>query len=179
MVSVYTVLYVLLLFSELSSHLVTEAMPAYKVEDGVNEQDGLGLMAGDEPMTEPAVVPAAVPPVYRRNHVTDNNARDEDGSPKIYILSVSVSSPSLKTSASLSMFKKLLLTQNFLKSRGFVRESGEFLLEQQRRSPILVTIYCICKIWHIYCQWDVVLFILSVKSELKCWLPASWFKKLS
>ncbi|XP_036977038.1 pro-MCH [Acanthopagrus latus] len=87
MVSVYTVLYVLLLFSELSSHLVTEAMPAYKVEDGVNEQDGLGLMAGDEPMTEPAVVPAAVPPVYRRNHVTDNNARDEDGSPKIYILS--------------------------------------------------------------------------------------------
>ena len=142
MVSVYTVLYVLLLFSELSSHLVTEAMPAYKVEDGVNEQDGLGLMAGDEPMTEPAVVPAAVPPVYRRNHVTDNNARDEDGSPKIYILSVSVSSPSLKTSASLSMFKKLLLTQNFC----FVRESGEFLLEQQRRSPILVTIYCICKI---------------------------------
>ncbi|KAM8739847.1 pro-MCH [Acanthopagrus schlegelii] len=83
MVSVYTVLYVLLLFSELSSHLVTEATPAYKVEDGVNEQDGLGLMAGDEPMTEPAVVP----PVYRRNHVTDNNARDEDGSPKIYILS--------------------------------------------------------------------------------------------
>ncbi|XP_030296400.1 pro-MCH [Sparus aurata] len=88
MVSVYTVLYALLLFSELSSHLVAVAMPAYKVEDGVNEQDGLGLMAGDEPMTEPVVVPAMVPPpVYRRNHVLDNNVRDEDGSPKIYILS--------------------------------------------------------------------------------------------
>ncbi|XP_073337227.1 pro-MCH [Pagrus major] len=83
MVSVYTVLYALLLFSELSSHLVAVAMPAYKVEDGVNEQDGLGLIAGDEPMAEPAVVP----PAYRRNHVLDNNARDEDGSPKIYVLS--------------------------------------------------------------------------------------------
>lgn len=111
MVSVYTVLYALLLFSELSSHLVAVAMPAYKVEDGVNEQDGLGLMAGDEPMTEPVVVPAMVPPVYRRNHVLDNNVRDEDGSPKIYILSVSVSSPSLKTFASLSMFKKSRITK--------------------------------------------------------------------
>lgn len=112
MVSVYTVLYALLLFSELSSHLVAVAMPAYKVEDGVNEQDGLGLMAGDEPMTEPVVVPAMVPPpVYRRNHVLDNNVRDEDGSPKIYILSVSVSSPSLKTFASLSMFKESRITK--------------------------------------------------------------------
>lgn len=114
MVSVYTVLYALLLFSELSSHLVAVAMPAYKVENGVNEQDGLGLMAGDEPMTEPVVVPAMVPPVYRRNHVLDNNVRDEDGSPKIYILSVSVSSPSLKTFASLSMFKKSRITKKTL-----------------------------------------------------------------
>lgn len=114
MVSVYTILYALLLFSELSSHLVAVAMPAYKVEDGVNEQDGLGLMAGDEPMTEPVVVPAMVPPVYRRNHVLDNNVRDEDGSPKIYILSVSVSSPSLKTFASLSMFKKSRITKKTL-----------------------------------------------------------------
>ncbi|XP_038595065.1 pro-MCH [Micropterus salmoides] len=83
MMSVCSVLYTLVLFSELSSHLVTVAMPATKVEDGITEQDGLGLFLGDEPMTEPAVVP----PVYRRNRVLDNNVNDEDGSPKMIIVS--------------------------------------------------------------------------------------------
>ncbi|XP_034081881.1 pro-MCH isoform X2 [Gymnodraco acuticeps] len=54
-------------------------MPAAK--DGAMEQDGLFLE--DEPMTEPALVPAA----YRRNFVLDTNKRDEDGSSKIIIFS--------------------------------------------------------------------------------------------
>ncbi|XP_078098927.1 pro-MCH [Sander vitreus] len=81
MISVYSVLYTLVLFSELSSHLVTVAMPATKGEDGVTEQDGLFL--GDESMTEPAGVPLS----YRRNLMLDTNAMDEDGSPKIIIVS--------------------------------------------------------------------------------------------
>ncbi|XP_054480947.1 pro-MCH [Anoplopoma fimbria] len=81
MISVYSVLYTLVLFSELSSHSVTVAMPASKVEDGVPEQDGLFL--GVEPVAEPAVVPSA----YRRNLVMDTNARDEDGGPRIIIVS--------------------------------------------------------------------------------------------
>ncbi|XP_019132407.1 pro-MCH isoform X2 [Larimichthys crocea] len=69
MMSIYSVLYTLVLFSELSSHLVTVAMPANKVGDGIIEQDGRGLLLEDEPMLEPVVVP----PVYRRNFVLDNN----------------------------------------------------------------------------------------------------------
>lgn len=86
MMSIYSVLYTLVLFSELSSHLVTVAMPANKVGDGIIEQDARGLLLEDEPMLEPVVVP----PVYRRNFVLDNNVSNEDGSPEIIIVSVSV-----------------------------------------------------------------------------------------
>ncbi|XP_032361569.1 pro-MCH [Etheostoma spectabile] len=81
MISVYSVLYTLVLFSELSSHLVTVAMPAAKGDEGATEQNGLFL--GDESMTELAGVPLS----YRRNLLLDTNARDEDGSPKILIVS--------------------------------------------------------------------------------------------
>lgn len=99
MMSVYSVLYTLVLFSELSSHLVTVAMPATKVEDAITEQDGLGLLLGDEPMTDAAMVP----PVYRRSRLMDN-ARDEDGIPKI-IISVSFTLQLFKTFLSLKLFK--------------------------------------------------------------------------
>ncbi|XP_051248920.1 pro-MCH [Dicentrarchus labrax] len=82
MISVYSVLYTLVLFSELSSHLVTVAMPASQVEDSVPEQEGLGLLLGDQPMTEPALIPS----VYRRSRVMDDNS-EEDGNPKIIIVS--------------------------------------------------------------------------------------------
>ena len=93
MISIYSVLFTLVLFSELN-HLVTVAMPASKMEDGVTEQDGLGLILGDKPMTEHAVVP----PMYRRHLVLDNNISDDDGNPKIIIVSVSVPSSNDKGS---------------------------------------------------------------------------------
>ncbi|XP_047431745.1 pro-MCH [Mugil cephalus] len=84
MMSVHSVLFALVLFSELSSRCVTTAMPASKVDDGATEQEGLASMLGeDEPMTDPALGSA----VYRRNIVLDGNARDEDGSPKIIVIS--------------------------------------------------------------------------------------------
>ncbi|KAG7225580.1 hypothetical protein INR49_004986, partial [Caranx melampygus] len=83
MISVYSVLFTLVLFSELSSHLVTAAIPANKLEDGVIEQDGLGSLLGNEPLTEHAMAP----PVYRRRLVVDNDDRDEDRNPKIIVLS--------------------------------------------------------------------------------------------
>ncbi len=86
MISVYSFLYTFVLVSTLSSHLVTVAMPATKIDDGVTEQDGIDLLAGDEPMSELAVVPS----VYRRSLVLDNNMRDEDENPKIIVVSVSV-----------------------------------------------------------------------------------------
>ena len=102
MISIYSVLFTLVLFSELN-HLVTVAMPASKMEDGVTEQDGLGLILGDKPMTEHAVVP----PMYRRHLVLDNNISDDDGNPKIIIVSVSVPSSNDKGSKGLA-FKPLI-----------------------------------------------------------------------
>ncbi|XP_068995929.1 pro-MCH [Embiotoca jacksoni] len=78
MMSVYSVLFTLVLFAELSSHRVTVAMPATKVEDGIMEQEGLGLIPGDEPLTEPDVIHQ----MYRRNLVLE-----EDANPKIIVIS--------------------------------------------------------------------------------------------
>uniref|UniRef100_A0A3Q4HC90 Pro-MCH 2-like n=1 Tax=Neolamprologus brichardi TaxID=32507 RepID=A0A3Q4HC90_NEOBR len=76
MISVYSVFLTLLLFTELSSHSVTVAMPATNAEDGTTEEDGLGLILGDESISEPAVIP----PVFRQRRI-----RDEDGNPTIII----------------------------------------------------------------------------------------------
>lgn len=83
MLSVYSVLFTLMLFSELSSHLVTVAMPATKIEDSLTEQDALGSFLGDELMSEPVVVA----PLHRQSLLLDN-VGDEDGNSKI-IVSVS------------------------------------------------------------------------------------------
>uniref|UniRef100_A0A3Q3BVG5 Pro-MCH 2-like n=1 Tax=Haplochromis burtoni TaxID=8153 RepID=A0A3Q3BVG5_HAPBU len=76
MISVYSVFLTLLLFTELSSHSVTVAMPATNAEDGTTEEDSLGLILGDKSISEPAVIP----PVFRQRRI-----RDEDGNPTIII----------------------------------------------------------------------------------------------
>lgn len=72
MMSASCFLYTLVLFSGLSSRSVTAA---------ILEDEGLGLLLGDEP--------AAAPPVYRRMDVQDSSPRD--GRSKIIVVSVSVS----------------------------------------------------------------------------------------
>lgn len=89
MISARSVFYTLVLFSELSSHLVTVAMPPAKVED-----EGLGLILGDEP--------AVVPPIYRRMDAQDSSPRD--GRSKVIVVSVSVTFDLLKTSLSAGLF---------------------------------------------------------------------------
>ena len=83
MISVCSFLFTLVLFSELSSHSVTVAIPSAKVEDGMTEQDG--PLLGDEPLAEHAVIPR----LYRRNFVLDNSVSDEDVIPKIIMVPVS------------------------------------------------------------------------------------------
>nr|BBO15486.1 melanin concentrating hormone 2 [Pseudopleuronectes yokohamae] len=83
MISVSSIVFTLVLFSELNSPLVTVASPTTKGEDGVIEQDGLSSFLGDEPMMEQAMVP----PVYRGSLLLDNSIRDEEGNPKIFIFS--------------------------------------------------------------------------------------------
>ncbi|XP_060886200.1 pro-MCH [Labrus mixtus] len=82
MISLYSLLYTLVLFSELSGLSATAALPAAKAEDNAAEQYGLGLLLRDEPMAERAAVPQA----YRRS-VPDNNVEDEEESPKIIFVS--------------------------------------------------------------------------------------------
>lgn len=83
MISACSFLSTLVLLSELSGHLLTVAMPAAKdANDGAMEQDGLGMILGDEVAVEAA---GALPP-YRRS----NSLKDEDQRPKIIIVSVSV-----------------------------------------------------------------------------------------
>lgn len=86
MISLCSFLYSLMLFSELSSHLVTATIPI-KAEDSIIEQDGLGLILEDEPTV---AEPAAVPPVYRRSQVPDNSMRDGGRRSKVIVVSVSV-----------------------------------------------------------------------------------------
>ncbi|XP_030006065.1 pro-MCH isoform X2 [Sphaeramia orbicularis] len=78
MISVYSVLFTLVLFSELNNHLVTVAMPANKIE--ATDQDGLDLSLSDEPMTERALGSP------RRSLILDNNIRDEEGNPKVIFI---------------------------------------------------------------------------------------------
>ncbi|KAK2859168.1 hypothetical protein Q5P01_003788 [Channa striata] len=78
MISVYSLLFSLVLFSELNSHLVTVAMPTTKIEDGSSEQGVMGSLWRDESMSESAV------PLYRRTLVLDD-VKDEDGSPRVLV----------------------------------------------------------------------------------------------
>lgn len=89
MISAGSFLYTLVLFSGLSSRSVTVAMPAANIED-----EGLGLLLGDEP--------AAVPPVYRRMDVQDSSPRD--GRSKIIVVSVSVAFDLLQSGLSAGLF---------------------------------------------------------------------------
>ncbi|XP_068162967.1 pro-MCH isoform X2 [Antennarius striatus] len=82
MISVHSVLFALVLFSEMNSHFAA-AVPATIIEDDMADKDGLGLILRDDPMTELAVVPL----MYRRNHALDNSLRDEDGSRKVITVS--------------------------------------------------------------------------------------------
>ncbi|XP_068442980.1 pro-MCH [Clinocottus analis] len=81
MISVYSALCTLVLLSELSGRSVAIAVPASKVEDGAQEQNGFFL--GAEPLTELAGIPLG----YGQNLVLDANERDEGGSPKILFVS--------------------------------------------------------------------------------------------
>ncbi|XP_040030584.1 pro-MCH [Gasterosteus aculeatus] len=77
MISVYSVLYTLALFSELSG-----AVPASEAaEDGALERGGFFL--GDDSMGEPGVIS----PGYRQRLALDADAREEDGGPKIIFVS--------------------------------------------------------------------------------------------
>uniref|UniRef100_A0A3Q3MF23 Pro-melanin-concentrating hormone n=1 Tax=Mastacembelus armatus TaxID=205130 RepID=A0A3Q3MF23_9TELE len=68
MTTVFSVLFTLILFSDMSSHFLTIAMPATKVDDGRTDQDSLGFLLGDEPMTEPVLVPRVYRQTIWANH---------------------------------------------------------------------------------------------------------------
>ncbi|XP_054876326.1 pro-MCH [Poeciliopsis prolifica] len=70
--SICSLLFALMLFSEMNSHLVTVALPS---EDGAAEQEGLDSFLAEDDVTEHALVPLT----YRRS-LTD------DGTSKIIVI---------------------------------------------------------------------------------------------
>lgn len=83
MISACSFISTLVLLSELSGHLLTVAMPTTKDanDDGAMEEDGLGLILGNEAAVEAAAAPLS----YRRS----NSLKNEDQRAKIIIVSVS------------------------------------------------------------------------------------------
>ena len=81
MISVYSVVFSLVLFSELSSHSVSSAIPAGKLDDDRTETDSMAsVLDVEEGIQDPLRV-------YTRTLFLDNKL--EDGNPKIILVSVS------------------------------------------------------------------------------------------
>lgn len=82
--SVFSVLFIIVLFSGLNSHSVTVAKLSTKAEDVSTDQEGLDSILGDETMAESLLVPT----MYRQSMMLDSNMK-EDRAPKVIIISVS------------------------------------------------------------------------------------------
>uniref|UniRef100_A0A667ZPT1 Pro-MCH 2-like n=1 Tax=Myripristis murdjan TaxID=586833 RepID=A0A667ZPT1_9TELE len=83
MISVYSVLFALVLLSGLSGRSVTVGVPASKLDDGRTEQESLGSLLDDEAMKEDSMGP----PLFRRSLIVESKVGDEDGKPKFIIFS--------------------------------------------------------------------------------------------
>ncbi|XP_041832838.1 pro-MCH [Melanotaenia boesemani] len=134
MISTYSILFTLVLCSELNSHLVTVAMPSAKIEDDTTDQEGFDSIVGEESMTEPAVVP----PVYRRSFTLDNNMRD-DGTPKIVIL---LSDTRLKAQRAHGLNSVLTRRHPLLTDRSLSHTLGEPNSKIDRRNTDLDMLRC-------------------------------------
>lgn len=64
-------------------------------------------------------------------------------------------------------FKKCLPMQHLPKWSDFSGEIRDFIHGGQKKSPILVTVYCICKSWHVYRHFNVIFLCkFAVNSEV-------------
>ncbi|XP_004083313.1 pro-MCH 2-like [Oryzias latipes] len=79
MMSAFSVLVTLVLFSELNSRLI--ALPSSKAEDAA-DQDGLDSVLDDESVMKAAMIR----PTYRWSLMLDNNVKDEE-SPQLVVIS--------------------------------------------------------------------------------------------
>lgn len=84
MISACSVLFTLVLFSELNGRLVTVALPSSSAEDAAADRVGLDGVLDDDSMLKPAIIR----PTYRRSLTLDDNVKDEE-SPQLVIISVS------------------------------------------------------------------------------------------
>ncbi|CAG5927380.1 unnamed protein product [Menidia menidia] len=133
MISVYSVVVTLVLFSELGSRLVTVAMPSTKADDGAAEQDSVDSILADVPVSELA----AVPQVYRRTLALDTNGRD-DGTPKIVVL---LSDPRLKGQSVRGLSSALARNHPLLTDRS-LSSPGVSSLKVDRRDTDLDMLRC-------------------------------------
>ncbi|KAJ0057029.1 hypothetical protein NL108_000862 [Boleophthalmus pectinirostris] len=81
--SLFSVLFTLVLFSELSSQWVAIASPASNAGDSTNEQEALDLMLNDQTISEPALAFL----MHRSSTGLGTNIRDDKGTPQVNMLS--------------------------------------------------------------------------------------------
>ncbi|XP_026182236.1 pro-MCH [Mastacembelus armatus] len=133
MTTVFSVLFTLILFSDMSSHFLTIAMPATKVDDGRTDQDSLGFLLGDEPMTEPVLVPR----VYRQSLMLDNNVRDEDKNTRLIMPDMRLRGHSIRGMNPAFIGKLPLLTDQSLR-----HIPDEYSLKVDRRDTDIDILRC-------------------------------------
>ncbi|KAM6895749.1 pro-MCH [Xenentodon cancila] len=134
MISVYSILITIVLFSEMNRHLAVEAMSSTKLEDGATEQDGLDSLLGDELMADPVLVR----PMERRSFALDDNVRDDEN-PKFIVLS----DTKLKGHRSVRGLNSIFTRSHpLLTDQSLSRPPGEFSLKMDRRDTDLDMLRC-------------------------------------
>ncbi|KAM4615669.1 pro-MCH [Polymixia lowei] len=133
MISVYSVLFALVLFSEFSGRSVTVAMPAGKL-DGKTDQESFSVLLGDGDMTDPALGPS----LNRRSLILDNKLGDEDGNPRIII----VSDMGLKRHSVRGLNPAFARGLPLLTAQSSDHTSGEYGLKLDRRETDLDMLRC-------------------------------------
>nr|XP_023831908.1 pro-MCH 1-like [Salvelinus alpinus] len=153
MISLYSVIFTLVLFSEFNTRSVVLAVPTGKLDEGRTEQESLLSILGEDTMSDNALAA----PRFRREPVLDNGLGDEEDNTKIIILSVSIflhpcpssyQSPSVPQDIGLKGHTRRGMNTAFsralpvLPDRGTDHSPAEYSLKVERREADLEMLRC-------------------------------------
>uniref|UniRef100_A0A4W5LZT6 Pro-melanin-concentrating hormone n=1 Tax=Hucho hucho TaxID=62062 RepID=A0A4W5LZT6_9TELE len=134
MISLYSVIFTLVLFSEFNTRSVVLAEPTGKLDEGRTEQESLRLILGEDTMSDNALAA----PRFRRDPVLDNGLGLGEGNTKIIILS----DIGLKGHTRRGMNTAFSRTLPVLSDRGTDHSPAEYSLKVERREADLEMLRC-------------------------------------
>ncbi|XP_038851279.1 pro-MCH [Salvelinus namaycush] len=137
MISLYSVIFTLVLFSEFNTRSVVLAVPTGKLDEGRTEQESLRSILGEDMMSDDALAA----PRFRQDHILDNG--QDDGNTKIIILSPSVPQDiGLKGHTRRGMNTAFSRALPVLPDRGTDHSPAEYSLKVERREADLEMLRC-------------------------------------